>query len=122
VPDAEEPEDEEGEDYEEAAKDEEGLAALGLEGTAAGAGGSAACGLVEAGIGESGGVEAVMGAGAAVDEELVALGAFALGFDAGGLLDDAVELIGELLELLLLVEELALALIQGAAGFAGTTA
>jgi hypothetical protein len=59
-----------------------------------------------------------MGAGAAVDEELVATGAHALGFDARGFFDNAAELFHAQPELLLLFEELALAVIQGGVGLA----
>jgi len=63
-----------------------------------------------------------MSARAAVGQEFVPLRAHALGFDARRFLDDAVELFDALADFFLLLEELSLALIQGSAGFAGTTA
>src|SRR5271170_2248045 len=119
APDAQEPQDENGKCDEEGQENEKGLAALGLEGAAGtrGAGGG-----VVAGIGEGVRVEAMLAAAGALHEELLALGALTLGLDARGLGDDAVQLLDALLELFLLGEKFFLARIQGAAGFAGTTA
>jgi len=122
MPDAQEPDDEEEEQEKQPEENEACLALLGLERAAAGPARGTAGKLFEAGIGECGRVEPMMGAGAAVDQQFVALGPGPLGGDAGRFLDDPVELLHALLEFFLLLDELALALIQRGAGFAGTSA
>ena len=122
VPDAQEPDYEEKEDEEKTAEDEAGLALLGFEGAATGVRGGRAAELLEAGIGEGGGVEAMMRAGAAIGQQLVTPGTDALGFDAGSFLKNTIQLLDALPDFFLLLEESLLALIQWSAGFAGSTA
>jgi len=122
VPFAEEPDDEDCEEDEPAEEDEKALAALGFEGAAPGGRLGVCAELVVTGVGERGGVEPVMGAGAAVDEELVATGSDPLGFDARGFFDDAVELVHALPKALLLLQEFALTVIQGGIGLGGASA